>query len=91
MTASIATDLPEPDSPTIASTSPSSSVSDTLSTARKLPCAVAKSTERSAISRRGIEPALLVPRCRLVLLLRAAAAQAFAEGVDLVREVGDDR
>ena len=37
MTASIATDFPEPDSPTIASTSPASTDSDTPSTARNGP------------------------------------------------------
>ena len=54
MTASMATDLPEPDSPTIACTSPASTVSDTPSTARKAPCAVAKSTDSPLISRSGI-------------------------------------
>ena len=54
MTASIATDLPEPDSPTIATTSPASTSRSMPSTALNGPAAVAKVTERLRISRRGI-------------------------------------
>ena len=50
ITASMATDLPDPDSPTIASTSPLSTLSDTPSTARKKPDAVLNSTVRFSIS-----------------------------------------
>ena len=46
MTASIETDFPEPDSPTIASTSPASTESDTPSTALNQPEAVSNSTVR---------------------------------------------
>ena len=53
MTASIATDFPEPDSPTIAWTAPASTVSDRWSTARKAPRSVAKSTVRFSISKAG--------------------------------------
>ena len=42
------TDLPEPDSPTIATTSPGSTVKLTPSTARTLPSSVAKVTRRSS-------------------------------------------
>src|ERR1700722_9914488 len=50
--ASIATDLPEPDSPTIASTSLRSSVRSNPSTAVNGPWRVANETERLRISRR---------------------------------------
>ena len=51
--ASIATDLPEPDSPTIASTSFRSSVKSNPSTALNGPCRVGKETVRLRISSRG--------------------------------------
>ena len=54
MTASMDTDLPEPDSPTMARTSPVSTFMDTLSTARKQPLAVLNSTVRFLISSRGM-------------------------------------
>src|SRR5260370_35561168 len=55
--ASIATDLPEQDSPTIASTSLGSTVRSTPSTALKAPVRVAKVTERLRISRSGMSSA----------------------------------
>ncbi len=64
MTASIATDLPEPDSPTIATTSPASTLRSMSSTALNGPAAVAKVTERLRISRRGIKcPTLNSQEC----------------------------
>ncbi len=54
ITASIDTDLPEPDSPTIASTSPASTERLIPSTARNGPVRVANSTVRFFMSRRGI-------------------------------------
>ena len=48
--ASMATDLPDPDSPTIDRISPWSQESDTLLTARKRPPAVLKLTDRFSIS-----------------------------------------
>src|SRR5690606_39213896 len=54
ITASIETDLPEPDSPTIASTSLSSTEKETPSTARNGPCAVSNSTVRFSMSRRAM-------------------------------------
>ena len=48
------TDLPEPDSPTIATTSPGSTVNVTPSTARTIPSSVANETFRSStVSKRG--------------------------------------
>ena len=55
ITASIATDLPEPDSPTIASTSLRSSVRSNPSTALNAPWDVAKETERLRISSSGMK------------------------------------
>src|SRR5690349_2328716 len=49
----IVTLLPEPDSPTIPSTSPWPSVNETPSTARTIPSSVLKDTLRSRTSRRG--------------------------------------
>src|SRR5204863_3053377 len=54
MTASMDTDFPEPDSPTMAKTSPVSTFMETLSTARKKPLAVLNSTVRFLISSRGM-------------------------------------
>jgi hypothetical protein len=54
ITASIATDLPEPDSPTIASTSLGSTARSTPSTALKAPDRVANDTDRLRISSSGI-------------------------------------
>src|SRR5262245_5390906 len=51
ITASIDTDLPEPDSPTMARTSRESTVSETLSTARNQPLPVLNSTVRFLMSR----------------------------------------
>ena len=51
MTASMATLLPEPDSPTIATTSPCSTASSIPSTALNGPLMVGNSTVRLAISR----------------------------------------
>ncbi len=45
------TDLPEPDSPTIATTSPRSTVNETPSTARTTPSSVANETRRSSTLR----------------------------------------
>src|SRR5271165_2232589 len=58
MIASIATDLPDPDSPTIAKTSLRSSARSNPSTAAKAPWRVAKETQRLQTSRRGMEGAL---------------------------------
>ena len=55
ITASIDTDLPEPDSPTMASTSLGSRASETRSTARKSPALVVKSTQRFSMARSGIQ------------------------------------
>src|ERR1700677_3541936 len=52
--ASIATDLPDPDSPTIASTSLRSTEMSTASTALNAPLRVAKDTVRLRISSRGM-------------------------------------
>src|SRR5512139_2313976 len=46
----MATLLPEPDSPTMPSTSPSSTLNDTPSTARSRPCDDGNSTTRLSIS-----------------------------------------
>ena len=51
MTASMDTDLPDPDSPTIASTSSVSTAMSTPSTAAKAPLRVAKRTVRLRMSR----------------------------------------
>src|SRR4051812_36711449 len=47
------TDLPQPDSPTMARTSPARSSNDTPSTARTTPSSVAKDTPRSSTVRSG--------------------------------------
>ena len=47
------TDLPEPDSPTIATTSPGATVNDTPSTAATTPSSVRKRTRRSRTSSSG--------------------------------------
>ena len=54
MTASMATDLPEPDLPTMASTSPVSTERSMPCTAKNRPAAVSKETLRLRTSRRGI-------------------------------------
>ena len=64
MTASIDTDLPEPDSPTIASTSRLSTASETPSTARKGPLAVSNSTTRLSISSSAITTSSAWDRAR---------------------------
>ena len=51
MIAALVTLLPEPDSPTIASVLPLSTVKDTLSTAFSNPSSVGKVTQRSRTSR----------------------------------------
>ena len=74
MTASIDTDLPEPDSPTIASTSRSSTCSETPLTARNGPDAVWNSTTRFSISKQ---------RHHDLLELRVErVAQAVADQID---------
>src|SRR5690606_9262545 len=81
MTASIETDLPEPDSPTMASTSPLSTESETPSTARSLPAAVSNSTVRFLISSRAMVSRPLQLRVQRI-------AQAIAHEVD--GEHGDE-
>ncbi len=58
MTVSEVTDLPEPDSPTMARISPSSIVSETSSTALTRPSSVANVTRRSETSSSGGRHAL---------------------------------
>src|SRR5262249_51315069 len=53
ITAIIETVLPEPDSPTIPTTSSTSTVSERPSTARRIPASVRNETERSRTSRSG--------------------------------------
>src|SRR5260370_40594245 len=79
--ASIATDLPEPDSPTIASTSLGATVRSTPSTALKAPVRVAKAPERLRISRSGMSSAAAV-------FWVERGAQAIAAEID--RHDGDE-
>src|SRR5436305_11348793 len=53
------TDLPEPDSPTIATTSPGRTLNVTPSTALTIPSSVAKETWRSSTSSSAPSPALM--------------------------------
>src|SRR4051812_23226055 len=86
------TDLPEPDSPTIATISPRSISNETPSTARTVPSSVAKETCRSLTSSRLIEsphwgespPGRLLPatRARSASRRRSQADPWVEEGVD---------
>src|SRR5690349_19673257 len=80
MRASMVTLFPEPDSPTMPSTSPSSSLTLTPSTACITPAVVGKSTERFSMSRSGMVLALQ--------LWIEGIAQAVAEKVE--RQHGDE-
>ena len=82
MVASAVTDFPEPDSPTMPSTSPGSSVKSTPRTAWTTPSLVGKSTSRRSICRAG---SAIRPRTRLFLGSKASRRPSPIRKMDRIR------